>query len=430
MTTNGTGTDVAVKQIVTAYEVRGMVSTMTSTDSASQGAGTVLNQVQLDYNTFGQLITEWQAHSGQVFTSGTGISPNVQYGYDTGASSSNEIRLNSLTYPNGRVISYGYGTSGGMNDCLNRVASISEAASPFTVLAEYAYLGMGTVLQIKYPEPDVWLDLWGTTTSGVFNGIDLFGRIIDQRWQNNVSTIPVDIDRYQYGYDSNSNRIWKRNVVGTANVTAGLDELYQYDNINRLTVMLRGVLNSSHNGFTGGIAREMDYALDPTGNWSQYAAATAGSAGMTQTRTSNKANEITAIGSTTPPSSPPTAWATPAYDAAGNMTTMPQPATPTSSYSATYDAWNRMTAVAVTGGSSVATYSYDGRNRRIVKVTTSPSETRHFYYTNNWQDIEERVGSSTSRGYAACGVFVTLMRWYAEMIRRNVCTYVRTQITT
>jgi hypothetical protein len=37
-----------------------------------------------------------------------------------------------------------------------------------------------------------------------------------------------DLDRYQYGYDQNSNRLWKANVVGTAAVTAGLDEFYTY----------------------------------------------------------------------------------------------------------------------------------------------------------------------------------------------------------
>jgi RHS repeat-associated protein len=84
---------------------------------------------------------------------------------------------------------------------------------------------------------------------------------------------------------------------------------------------------------------------------------------------------------------------TPTYDAAGNTTTIPQPGAPTSSYTAVYDAWNRMVKISV-GASTVASYAYDGRNRRIVKVTISPSETRHFYFTNNWRDIEERVGTS------------------------------------
>ena len=39
VTTNGTGTDVKVKQIATAYEVRGMASLITSYDSATQNSG-------------------------------------------------------------------------------------------------------------------------------------------------------------------------------------------------------------------------------------------------------------------------------------------------------------------------------------------------------------------------------------------------------
>jgi YD repeat-containing protein len=91
-----------------------------------------------------------------------------------------------------------------------------------------------------------------------------------------------------------------------------------------------------------------------------------------------------------------TVWTTPpAYDAAGNMTSFPQPASPSSAFTAIYDAWNRMVSISDTSG-TVATYQYDGQNRRIVKVTIATSETRHFYYTNSWQDIEERVGTATT----------------------------------
>ena len=40
----------------------------------------MLNQVQLTYNTFGQLIEEQQEHAGAV----SGSTPSVQYGYDSG----------------------------------------------------------------------------------------------------------------------------------------------------------------------------------------------------------------------------------------------------------------------------------------------------------------------------------------------------------
>jgi YD repeat-containing protein len=178
VSTVGSDTDDTVLQIATAYEVRGVVQTLTSYDNATPGSGTVLNQVQLTYNTFSQLVEEQQEHGGAV----SGSSPNVQYAYDSGASGSNEIRLNQLTYPNGRTIGYSYGTSGGMNDYLNRIDTIQDTTSGTTDLASYMYLGLGTVIRINYPQPSVMLDLWGGT-SGAFNGFDLFNRIIDQRWE-------------------------------------------------------------------------------------------------------------------------------------------------------------------------------------------------------------------------------------------------------
>ena len=84
---------------------------------------------------------------------------------------------------------------------------------------------------------------------------------------------------------------------------------------------------------------------------------------MIQNRTSSTVNEITSISTVTG-----TAWTTPTYDAAGNMTSMPQPASPGQSYSATYDAWNRLVQL-TSGGTVVGQYQYDGMNRRTVKST-------------------------------------------------------------
>jgi hypothetical protein len=275
-----------VLQIITAYEVRGMVETITSTNSATPGSGTVLNQIQLTYNTFGQLIEEQQDHSTTVSSS----SPSVQYGYDSGSSSSNEIRPNSITYPSGtsyptgRVINFVYGS--GMDSDLNRITSIQENATSVD-LATYTYLGLNTVIRINYTQPQVWLDLWGGT-SGTFTGFDLFGRIIDQLWENyNTST---DLDEYKYGYDLDSNRQWKQNVLGS-----GLDEYYTYDNLNRLTEMQRGTLNSGKTGITGTPAAEQDWTLDPTGNWNAFVTLASGTTTLNQTRTQNKVNEITGI---------------------------------------------------------------------------------------------------------------------------------------
>jgi hypothetical protein len=66
------------------------------------------------HSIFGQLTEDSQNHSG------SGSSVNVQYAYDTGDAGSSEIRLNQVTYPNGRTIAYSYGTSGEASDSLRR----------------------------------------------------------------------------------------------------------------------------------------------------------------------------------------------------------------------------------------------------------------------------------------------------------------------
>jgi RHS repeat-associated protein len=71
------------------------------------------------------------------------------------------------------------------------------------------------------------------------------------------------------------------------------------------------------------------------------------------------------------------------------------------SYTATWDAWNRLVELTNDADSdkSVAQYEYDGLNRRIIKrsyTSGTLSETRHQYYSSQWQVLEERVGTSTT----------------------------------
>ena len=137
--------------------------------------------------------------------------------------------------------------------------------------------------------------------------------------------------------------------------------LYAYDPLNRLTEMQRGVLNGTKTAITGTPSVEPDWTLDPTGNWSNFTTKATGSTTLAQTSTANTVNEITNITEATGPT-----WVVPAYDLAGNTTTMPQVTDPTQSFTATYDARNRMTSISASG-STVAQYQYDGRNFRIVK---------------------------------------------------------------
>jgi RHS repeat-associated protein len=107
---------------------------------------------------------------------------------------------------------------------------------------------------------------------------------------------------------------------------------------------------------------------------------------LAQTRDANRVNEITEISNTTGPG-----WTVPQYDTAGNMIRLPQPLNPSSGYAATWDAWNRLVQLA-DGDTIVAQYAYDALTRRTVSV--SPTESRDFYYSANWQILEERLGDS------------------------------------
>lgn len=69
--------------------------------------------------------------------------PKVQYGYADG--SANTIRPTGLTYPNGRALTYDYGTAGGINDRASRIASIIDDNS--THLVDYQYLGRQTFVE-------------------------------------------------------------------------------------------------------------------------------------------------------------------------------------------------------------------------------------------------------------------------------------------
>ena len=140
---------------------------------------------------------------------------------------------------------------------------------------------------------------------------------------------------------------------------------------------------------------EETWSLDETGNWREYQQDTDGDGtwDLIQSRTSNKVNEITNITETVG-----NVWTTPVYNKSGNMTTIPTPDDPTTSYTATYDAWNRL--VKLTDGSNTITeYQYDGTRRRVLHKVYNIGvldHTKHLYYNNNWQLLEERRDTNTT----------------------------------
>lgn len=61
----GTNVDDAVRRIAMTYEVRGMRQNLASYNDPDVGEGSIVNDVQFEYNDFSQLTADYQSHSGR-----------------------------------------------------------------------------------------------------------------------------------------------------------------------------------------------------------------------------------------------------------------------------------------------------------------------------------------------------------------------------
>jgi hypothetical protein len=196
------GVDSTVQRIGWLFDVRGLVEHITSYSSAIIGQGVVVNDVQRVYNSFEQPVTEYQEHNGAVNTS---TSVNVQYTYADG--SANTIRPTAIFYPNGRQLNLSYGTAGGIDDALSRVASLIDSDG-VTHLADYTRIGADTFVMQSSPQPQIAWSLINGTGIDPYTGLDQFDRIADNLWFSTATS--ADLDRIQHGYDRASGSRWRR----------------------------------------------------------------------------------------------------------------------------------------------------------------------------------------------------------------------------
>jgi hypothetical protein len=199
-----------------------------------------------------------------------------------------------------------------------------------TVLESYQYLGLGTIAQKDRPQPGVDLSyIHQTNATGdagdKYTGLDRFGRVVDQNWVN--PSTGVSTDNFGYGYDRNSNVLYRSNLVN-----ASFGELYQtsagsdqtgYDPLNRLTNFSRGTLIASGNN--GTTLDSISGTPKATNAWSLDALGNPTVIGSTN-QNFNPQDQITSI----------TGKTTPLYDNNGNMTR------DEAGHTYIYDAWNRM----------------------------------------------------------------------------------------
>ena len=319
VTTLADGVDGAVRRIEHSYDDRMRLENVTSYDAVA--SGNIKSDVQYEYNDFGQVTKEYQQFGAAVNVSS---SPVVEYDYADG--SSNTIRMLSLTYPDGRELDYGYGVAASESDLLDRVVTIKDGA---TTLVTYEYSGAASVVTQTYNEPGIEKTIALGSGSDPYSALDRFGRMIDLRWTKGAT----DLVHFEYDYDRVSNRLFERNKISTGS-NPDVDSLFEYDELNRLTDFKTGLLNTAGNAISSPEMAQ-SFTLDETGNFKGFDQTVVDA--LTQTRTHNKVNEITAISETVG-----TAWADPAHDDAGNMIAIPKPGALDESLDAVWDGWHRM----------------------------------------------------------------------------------------
>jgi RHS repeat-associated protein len=282
-------------------------------------------------------------------------------------------RLQTVTYPNGEQIGYNYGSATGNSNAvtdyiMSRLSSISDSQSGQSGQTEpdaaFTYLGLDTVVAEDYPEAGVELN-YDPSAGNTYSGLDRFGRVIDQFWQDYGNSTTADEESYIYGDADGNITQEQESATGVPTVSTN----YGYDAMNRVT------------GWTQGSATKT-YTYDSVGN--NIASSTGGSY--------NAANEET----------PASGVGLSGYDLAGNMTTLSNGDT------GVYDAWGRLVEVKNGSGQLVETMSYDGLGRRIATCNYSGGvlQSSTCYYCSGQQVVETVHNGSPQYQYIWSPLYV------------------------
>src|SRR5262249_31336672 len=154
-------------------------------------------------------------------------------------------------------------------DAASRIASLIDNDGT-THLDNYSYLGAAAVIESKLVEPSLRYTLVGTAggndpdTGDIYRGLDRFSRIKDLLWYNDGTS--SDAERPVSVNARATTRTWPTNPPDPA---ARHDELYLYDNLQRLRDLRRGALNSGKTGLSVQTFAQC-WTLDSAGNWSQF----------------------------------------------------------------------------------------------------------------------------------------------------------------
>jgi RHS repeat-associated protein len=279
-----------------------------------------------------------------------------------------------------------------VDNAISRIGGIEDhgGTNAGTVVEGYSYLGLDTIVVRNRPQEKTQLSYVQQTGDGNaitdggdrYTGLDRFGRILDQNWINYGAGTTTD--RFQYGYDRDSNVLYEKNLVNGAfselfhtNSTTSGDNVTAYDKLNREIGFRRGTLSAVHNGTVPDTvttsSETQSWTLDAVGNATGFN----DSSTTNQTAVLNSRNQYTSL-------TGGTATATPTFDNNGNMIT------DQAGKHYHYDAWNQLVSVYDTNGTTRLLTVADDATERMIKYDNGSAG--DLYYSGT-QLIESRYAA-------------------------------------
>jgi RHS repeat-associated protein len=395
LTTVAGSLDSSVRRISTAFDSRGMISTVTQYDNAAVGSGSVIDQVKYTYDGWGNTTLFEQDRDSAV--SGGGNQYSVAYSLSKNAPTNGAtmLRRSTMTLPDGSTLTYGYGAANSIADDMSRVDSLTLGA---VQVASYAYLGSGQLVGTALPDPNVSANMYAPGAVRDYGRLDRFGRVISSRWDNTGGS-DTAFYRVDLAYDRNSDITLAEDKIQTGGTsTQVFSAQYSMDDLNRLTRAEEGNWNGS--AITSR-SRDERWTLSLTGNWSRRKldlngdGAFSGSGELDDSGTFNKANEWLTRDTDTNGSTNFTLT----HDAAGQMTDDGQ------NYTWKHDGFGRLKEVRNRSNSAlVAEYRYNGLGYRIgwhydaeIDGDVDANDPWYYFaYDERWRPVATFRGSDSS----------------------------------
>lgn len=379
-TTIGGSFDTRVKRIETAYNSRGMSAGLLQKDSTP----TVLDEVNFAYDGWGNMITFTQDPDSSI-SGGSGRSSyamNWYYAVNNQTGCNRTMYLDNWTQPDGsggmtQVVSYGSGID------LDVRRSSYSADKYSTLLAEYTYLGAGTVVSMDYAQiksgTGTWLYGTGSGASSTYSSyMDRFNRPSLVKWSPGNGNAAKFID-LGFDYDIRGNAIAVtddalKDTSGTPKQTFAM--LSTFDDLRRIAVREEGELASGHatiatrtrienyaRNLAGRISNDQ-VSLDGNTTYTNGPLASIDAGEMDDNRTYNQRNELIGRSVLDKDHTSTRHPVTLVYDLNGNLTDDGE------KYTYKYNPWGQLVTITDRASTFVAAvYTYNGLGQRISEQT-------------------------------------------------------------